>query len=92
MTMVLQIIDLLYIKYESQESIVMYISNHWMETTRERVCQYHWKKVGDVLYVHSKKQPLKSYMAPESSNRKSDYKIYSNLKGSKERCSKKNKK
>ena len=38
MTMVLQIIDLLYIKYESQESIVMYISNHWMETTRERVC------------------------------------------------------
>ena len=36
MTMVLQIIDLLpvYIKYESQESIVMYISNHWMETTK----------------------------------------------------------
>ena len=75
MTMVLQIIDLLYIKYESQESIVMYISNHWMETTRERVCQYHWKKVGDVLYVHSKKQPLKRYMVPESSNRKFDYKI-----------------
>ena len=35
MTMVLQIIDLLYIKYKSQESIVIYISNHWMETTRE---------------------------------------------------------
>ena len=36
MTMVLQIIDLLYIKYESQESIVMYTSNHWMERRRER--------------------------------------------------------
>ena len=87
MTMVLQIIDVLYIKYESPESIVMYISNHWMETTRERVCQYYWKKVGD---VHSKKQTPKRYMAPEPSNRKSDYKIYS--KGSKESCSKKNKK
>ena len=54
MTMVLQIIDLLYIKYKIQESIVIYISNHWMETTRERVCQYYWKKVGNVLYVHSK--------------------------------------
>ena len=69
MTMVLQIIDVLYINYESPESIVMYISNHWMETTRERVCQYYWKKVGDVLYVHSKKQTPKRYiMAPESSN------------------------
>ena len=69
MCMVLQIIDVLYIKYESQESIVMYISNHWMETMRERVCQYYWKKVGDVLYVHSKKQTPKRYiMAPESSN------------------------
>ena len=84
MTMVLQIIDLLYIKYESQESIV---NNHRMETTRERVCQYYWKKVGD---VHSQKQTPKRYMAPERSNRKSDYKIYS--KGSKETCSKKNKK
>ena len=46
---------------------------------------------GDVLYVHSKKQTPKRYMiAPESSNRKSDHKIYT--KGSKERCSKKNKK
>ena len=77
MTMVLQIIDVLYIKYESQKFIVMYISNHWMETTRESVCQYYWKKVGDVLYVHSKKQTPKrlGYMAPESSNRKSDHKI-----------------
>ena len=89
--MVLQVVDLLYIKYESQEIIVMYISNHWMETTRESVCQYYWKKVGDVLYVHSQKDPPKRYMmAPECSNRKSDYKIYS--KGSKERSSKKNKK
>ena len=88
MTMVLQIIDRLYIKYESRESVVMYISKHWMETARERVCQYHWKKV---LYVHSKKQTPKRYMmVPENSNRKSDYKIYS--KGSKERSSKKNKK
>ena len=72
----LQIIDLLYIKYESQESIVMCISNHWMETTRDRVCQHYWKKVGDVLHVHSKKQTPKRYsMAPESSNRRSDYKI-----------------
>ena len=65
MTMVLQVMDLLYIKYESQESIVMYISNHWVETTRERVCQYYWKKVGDVLYVHinpvSKKNPENIY-------------------------------
>ena len=63
--MVLHIVDVLYIKYES---IVMYISNHWMETTRE-VYQYYWKKVGDVLYVHSKKQTPKRYiMAPESLN------------------------
>ena len=36
MTMVLRTLDLLYIKYESQEStsIVTYISNHWMETTK----------------------------------------------------------
>ena len=65
MSMVLHIVDVLYIKYES---IVMYISNHWMETTRE-VYQYYWKKVGDVLYVHSKKQTPKRYiMAPESLN------------------------
>ena len=88
--MVLQIIDLLYIKYESQKFIVMYISNHWMETTRERVCQYYWRKVGDVLYICTlQKTNPEEYMAPESSNRKFDYKIYS--KGSKKRCSKNNK-
>ena len=91
MTIVLQIIDVLYIKYKSPESIVLYISNHWMETMRERVCQYYWKNVGDVLYVHSERQTPKRYtVAPESSNRKSDHKIYS--KGSKGRSSKKNKK
>ena len=38
MTIVLQITDLLYIKYETQESMVIksiYLTNYGMETTRE---------------------------------------------------------
>ena len=71
MTMVLQIIDLLYIKYsrsmyESQESIVMYTSNHWMETTRERVCQYYWKKVGMCYMYTPKSKPRKDIWHPKA--------------------------
>ena len=60
--MVLQIIDVLYIKYES---IVMYISNHWMETTRD-VYQYYWKKVGDFCMYTPKNKPRKDIWHPKA--------------------------
>ena len=77
MIIVLQITDLLF-KYASQEP--MYISKYFMETTRE-VCQYYWKKVGDViLYVHinsvPKNKPEKTY-GTRKLKPKFDHKIYS---------------
>ena len=88
--MVLQVVDLLYIKYESQEFIVMYISNHWMETTREGMSILLEESEGCSICTLQKQTPKRYMMAPESSNRKSDHEIYS--KGSKGRSSKKNKK
>ena len=63
MTTVLQDVDLLYIKYESQEStnIVTYISNHWMETTkREGVSILLEESEGYVICTLQKKNPEKN--------------------------------
>ena len=89
MIIVLQITDLLF-KYASQEP--MYIFKYFIE----RACQYYWKKVGDViLYVPVNSVPKKTnpkrHMEPESSNQKLVI-TYTATKGSKESCSKNNKK
>ena len=61
MTMVLQIIDVLYIKFESPESIVLYISNHWMETTREGMSILLEESEGCSICTLQKTNPEKIY-------------------------------
>ena len=51
--MVLQIIDLLYIKYESQEPIEIKVHIYLLDEDEERGhVNCSWKKVGDVIYVN----------------------------------------
>ena len=52
---VLQITVLLF-KYASQEPMNIF---KYLMKTRERVCQYYWKKVGDVIYVQINSVPKK---------------------------------
>ena len=89
----MQIEDLLYIKYESQEFIEIYITNYWMETTGGHV-KYHRKKVGDEIYTHIQSQEEgkteRKYGTTGELNPKIDRKISSH-KGPKDRCSKNNK-
>jgi hypothetical protein len=83
---VLQITDLLYIKYESKESIVVqstHLTNYWMETTRGHV-KYNWKKVGGEIYVQQFNPERKKYGIQELTL-KIDHNI-SGTKGPNEKC------
>ena len=58
MTIVLQIVDLLNIKYdsESQDLSSMHISNHWMRRGEKRVCQILLEENGGYDIIRSQKQ------------------------------------
>ena len=89
---VLQITDLLF-KYASQES--MYISKYFMETSKEGISILLEESGGcDTIRTHKfspKKINPKRHVEPESLNQKLITK-YTATKGSKESCSKNNKK
>ena len=96
MTIVLQIrvVDLLNIKYdsESQDLSSMHISNHWMRRGEKRVCQILLEENGGYDIIRDpKNKPERKIYGTWKFKPKNDHKIYS-TKGSKERCSKNNKK
>ena len=91
MTIVLQITDLLYIKYETQEPMVIqsiYSTQLWNGDDERGHAKYDWKKVGGEIFVHSTNSIPRTMKAERKKCANQIGHKIPNTKSSKERCSK----